>query len=317
MTFSRRGEGAARNGPMRPMSDGRSGLVTGMALSKTGATRYDFSDPYHLALTIGWPAFTAAVLVAFALINVAFAVAYLSQPQSIANLPPGSFIDAFFYSIECLGTVGTGRLYPENAYGHGVGAAEIVAGMAYTTIVTGLIFVRFSRPKAKIVYAGVAVIARHNGCPTLMYRIGNGRMNLLTDTLIRVTALTNEVSQEGVRFRYMCDLELIRSRFAAFALTLTVMHPIDRRSPLHGKTLEELEDDDVRFFVSIEARDPALGAVVTDLHSFAIGDCRVGRRYRDAVHVSGKGQAEVDLNLVSSVEEDPAWVDVGGRLVCD
>jgi inward rectifier potassium channel len=125
------------------------------------------------------------------------------------------------------------------------------------------------------------------------------------------------VSQEGVRYRYMCDLDLVRSRFAAFALTLTVMHPIDRRSPFHGRTLEELENDDVRFFVSIEARDPALGAVISDLHSFAIGDCQAGKRYGDAVHVSGKGQAEVDLNLVSSIEPDPAWVDAGGRLVCD
>ena len=169
----------------------------GFQFAKIGASRFDLRDPYHLALTVRWPAFVLAVFALYGLITTLFAVLYLAQPGCVANARPGSLADAFFFSIETLATVGYGEMAPATLYGHLVSSAEIICGMAFTAIMTGLVFVRFSKPKAKIVYADNPVITRHNGRPTLMIRIGNGRMTMLTDTHLRLSALIGETTREG------------------------------------------------------------------------------------------------------------------------
>src|ERR1700733_8782889 len=83
--------------------------------------------------------------------------------------------------METLATVGYGEMYPATTYGHIVSAAGIMSGMAFTAITTGLIFVRFSRPRSNVLYADQVVITPYNGLPTLMVRIGNGRMSPLTN----------------------------------------------------------------------------------------------------------------------------------------
>ena len=112
-------------------------------------------------------------------INLLFAGLYALAPGSIANARPGSLSDAFFFSIETLATVGYGVMAPGTLYGHVVSSVEILCGMTLTAVFTGLIFVRFSRPKANILFADRPVVTTHNGKPALMLRIGNGRLGLL------------------------------------------------------------------------------------------------------------------------------------------
>src|SRR6201996_6552141 len=175
-------------------------------VTKVGVSRFDWGDPYHMALTASWPSFALAVLALYAAINVLFATLYAAVPGSIGNAMPGSIVDGFFFSMETLATVGYGQMYPATTYGHIVSVAEIVSGMAFTAIVTGLIFVRFSRPRAKILFADHAVITPYNGMPTLMLRIGNGRMSMLTDLKVKVSALIRESSAEGFTIRRVNDL---------------------------------------------------------------------------------------------------------------
>jgi inward rectifier potassium channel len=125
-------------------------------------------DPYHLAVALTWPQFLATLLMLYLLVNVAFATLFWLIPGSVANARAYSFPDAFFFSIETLATVGYGEMYPVTLYGHVVASAEIVCGLAFTAILTGLTFVRFSRPRAKLVFASHPVVAMHNGKPTLM-----------------------------------------------------------------------------------------------------------------------------------------------------
>ena len=112
-------------------------------------------------------------------INIGFALLFVAQPDSIAHMPPGSFADAFFFSVETSATVGYGDMHPVTVYGHAVCTAEIFVGIAFTALATGLLFVRFSRPKARIRFAESAVVALHAGQPTLMIRLANGRRGLL------------------------------------------------------------------------------------------------------------------------------------------
>jgi inward rectifier potassium channel len=277
---------------------------------KIGADRFDLTDPYHLALTAPWPYFTLGVFALYGVVNLVFAALYLAQPGCVSNARPGSIADAFFFSIETLATVGYGEMAPATVYGHLVAVAEIVTGMAFTAITTGLIFVRFSKPKARILYADKVVITRHNGKPHLMMRIGNRRTTMLTNTAMRVHALLHETTREGQTYRQACELRLVRPTAPIFPLTLTIMHEIDEHSPLHRYDLESLAETDIRLFLSVEARDPALAATVYDLKTYRGADILYGRRFVDTVLRAGEGGIVVDLTRIHLTEQDDGDRDI-------
>jgi len=236
-----------------------------IGLAKMGAARFDVHDPYHLAVSLSWPAFVAALLAGWLVINLLFALLYVLSPGDIINARPGAFSDAFFFSVETLATVGYGVMAPSTTYGHIISAAEIVTGTAFTAIVTGLLFVRFSRPKAKIVYADDAVVTTHNSRKTLMVRFANARMTLMTSGNARLFALVGERTAEGTFFRRIQGLSLMQSHLPLFVMPWTLMHEIDESSPLHGLDADLLAQSDIRLFLTIEARDQALAAVVHDM----------------------------------------------------
>jgi inward rectifier potassium channel len=278
-------------------------------VTKVGVARFDLRDPYHLALTASWPVFTFSVLGLYAAINILFAILYAAAPGSIGNARPGSIADGFFFSMETLATVGYGQMYPATTYGHLVSIAEIMSGLAFTTITTGLIFVRFSKPRAKILYADHIVITPYNGMPTLMVRIANGRMSMMTDLTVQLSALIREHSSEGHSMRRINDLVLVRSNVPIFALTMTMMHRIDENSPLYGHTAQSLLDGDVRLFLSVEARDTAINSIVHDLKDYKSHNVRFGMKYADAVTVDENGRTMADLTRISMIEPDGILMD--------
>jgi len=282
----------------------KSARIGPLDVTKIGVARFDLRDPYHLALTARWPAFTIAVLSLYAAINILFAVLYAAVPGAIGNARPGSIADGFFFSMETLATVGYGQMYPATTYGHIVSVTEIMSGMAFTAITTGLIFVRFSRPHAKILFADHIVVTPYNGMPTLMVRIANGRMTLLTDLKVRLSALIREHSSEGHSMRRVNDLVLERSNIPMFAVTMTMMHRIDENSPLYGHTAQSLLDGDVRLFVSVEARDSAINSTVHDIKDYRSHHVRFGMRYGDAVTLDADGRTMADLTRISVIEPD-------------
>src|SRR6202047_3164910 len=197
---------------------------------KKGVSRFDLRDPYRLAVTLTWPQFLAALLALYLAVNVVFATLFWLVPGSVANARPHSFADAFFFSIETLATVGYGEMYPATLYGRVVAATEIVCGIAFTAILTVLTFVRFSRPRAKLIFAANPVVAMHNGKPTLMVRIGNGRAAVLADAKAQLNVLLTETTTEGKVFRRMQELWLERAHIPIFPLFWTLMHVLDECS---------------------------------------------------------------------------------------
>jgi inward rectifier potassium channel len=131
--------------PQKPIPIGREEF----GLWKLGVPRFDLRDPYHLAVSLSWPAFVVAMIACWLAINLGFALLYVLSPGDVANARPESFADVFFFSIETLATVGYGVMAPATLYGHIVSAAEIVTGTAFTAIVTGLLFVRSPGPRPK------------------------------------------------------------------------------------------------------------------------------------------------------------------------
>jgi inward rectifier potassium channel len=289
---------ASKRGAPRPVRVGSLDLFT------TGAARFDLRDPYHFIATMSWPTFFLCLVVSELLINSGFALLYIAVPGAIANVPAGSFIDAFFFSIETLATVGYGTMVPATRYGHVISAVEIICGIVYTAVVTGVIFIRFSKPKAKIVYAERPVVTNHNGVPTLMIRIANGRTHMLTDASVRLNALMLESTPEGQRFRRVHGLELSLAHFPLFALMWTLMHKIDANSPLHGRSADDLVRDGMRLMLSFDARDPALSVQVHDLKSYPAETIAFGMRYSDAVSWDEIGRTSADIRRISMIEPE-------------
>jgi inward rectifier potassium channel len=273
-------------------------------LSKLGVHRFDLRDPYHLAVSLPWPGFAAAMLSCWLAINLLFAWLYSLSPGDIANATPGSFADVFFFSIETLATVGYGVMAPTTLYGHIVSAAEIVTGMAFTAIVTGLLFVRFSRPKAKILAAEDAVVTLHNGCPTLMLRVVNARVTMMSNASARLFVLLAEQSEEGLPFRRIHELHLQQSHMPLFIMPWTLMHTISAGTPLHGHDAEALAEMDARLFLTIEAHDTALSAQVEDIKHYPSHHIRFGMRFDDMVTRDEAGGTTADLSRISALVAD-------------
>jgi len=284
----------------KPIPIGREDL----GIWKLGVSRFDFRDPYHLAVSLPWPAFIAAMIGCWLAINLVFALLYVLSPGDVANAQPWSFSDVFFFSVETLATVGYGVMAPATLYGHIVSAAEIVTGTAVTAIVTGLLFVRFSRPKAKIIFADNVVVTTRNGKPTLMLRLAGGRVSIMTGASARLFVLLEEKTSEGSYFRRVHDLPLVQSFLPIFVMPWIMLHIIDETSPLYGHDADTLVAAKARIILAIEARDQALAAMVQDVKNYPATDVRFGMHYADAVTLDETGVATADLTRISLLEPD-------------
>ena len=148
-----------------------------------------------------------------------------------------------------------------------------------------------------------------NGVAVTIQGVGN----LLIGRLLGLRGRQDNPTPEGQRFRRMVNLELIRPHFPMFALTWTLMHKIDEKSPIHGLSAEALVRDGVRFMLSIEARDPALSAQVHDLKSYSADTLAFGMRYADAVYWDESGRTLADIRRCSAMEPDlPAPPAING-----
>jgi inward rectifier potassium channel len=282
---------------------------------KKGISRFDLRDPYHFAVALTWPRFIGALLAFSLSVNVAFATLYWLVPGSVANARPNSFADAFFFSVETVATVGYGEMYPATLYGHVVAAIEIMCGLAFTAILTGLTFVRFSRPRAKLVFAANPVVAIHQGKPTLMLRIGNGRAAVLTDGTAKLNVFFLDRTAEGRPFRRAQELRLERAHIPIFTIFWTLMHVLDEQSPLHGYDSARVIETDARVFVTLEARDPTLATVVQDVRYYAPQNISFGMRYADTASIGRDGRSVADLRRIGALEPDvgdrpePGWTE--------
>lgn len=285
----------------------RGGSPSGLGqLAKRGVARFDLRDPYYLAIGMRTRWFALTTLSLYLGINALFALLYSLVPGCIANTRPAVFTDLFFFSVETLATVGYGNMAPATLYGHVVSSIEIVIGMAFTAIITGLIFVRFSKPKSKIRFADHAVVTAYNGTPTLMLRIGNARMGLLTNAAVELSCLLPEKSHEGQSLRRIHELKLVRRRLPAFPLTWTLMHVIDTQSPLHGYDAALMQQVGARLFVIFEARDHALATTVYDVNDYRPEEILFGMRYQDSISTDEHGTTVADLNKLSAIEPESA-----------
>jgi inward rectifier potassium channel len=254
-----------------------------------------WTDFYHNAMTVTWPAFFGSLAAIFVLFNLMFAELYNLGEAPIANARPGSFADLFFFSVETTSTVGYGDMHPQSMYGHLIATAQNFFGMVSLAVMTGLVFARFSRPRARLIFASNPVISMHDGAPTLMIRLANARNNFISDASVKLWVIRATSSAEGRRSVTFRPMSLVRSENPVFALSWTLFHTIDADSPLYMLSAEEIAESDLNFAVTLSGLDETSSQLVHGRHRYAGQDLRVGHEFVDIVRVDEEGMRHMDF----------------------
>jgi len=255
-----------------------------------------FDDLYHRILTVSWPTFLGASLAFYIVANTLFATLYLLQPGSINNAPTGGFADAFFFSVETIATIGYGVMSPATIYANLVMTVESATGLLLVALTTGLVFARFSRPTARVLFSRVAVVGPHNGKRTLMVRIANQRQNQMLAAQVSMTLVRDERTVEGELRRRFYDLKLLRDSSPVFALSFSVMHEIDEDSPLRGGGPDVLAEFNAELLVTASGIDETLVQRVNARTSYLPSEILWDHRFVDIMGWTEDGRRAIDYS---------------------
>jgi len=257
-----------------------------------GAWYSYWRDPYHLLLTIPWIGFLAVIAFLYLGTNLLFTLAYVAGGDCIANAK--SFLDVYFFSVQTLGSIGYGAMYPQTLYANVIMTIEAMTSLVSIAVMTGLAFARFSRPTARVVFSQVAVVAPHEGIPTLIFRAANQRRNQILEAQMHVYLMRDEVTAEGLAMRKIYDLQMLRSQTPTFTLTWVAMHPIDQSSPLYGIAPESLAETNTSVVISLSGIDETVAQVVYARHTYAAQDILFNTRFIDIMHRTPDGHRYID-----------------------
>lgn len=250
-----------------------------------GAPRTPLRDFYHALLQLQWPATVGFITAVYVVVNALFAVFYYAV-GGIEHVDPGSFVDAFYFSVQTMGTIGYGYMYPATHAANALVVVESTVSLVLTALATGLVFAKFSRPTARLMFSERITISPMNGVPTLSFRLGNQRKNRIVEATIRVVMLRSERTLEGKDFYRSTDLKLTRERFS-LTRSWNVLHVVDEKSPLFKDTPESLIEDGVEFVVSVSGLDDTWMQTVHAQHSYPAEMVMYGYRLKDVLTEEG------------------------------
>ena len=293
-------------GPRRKARRSHVRSLGGRRIVADGLERAPWTDFYHNAMTASWPAFFGALAAAFVAINLVFAFVYAAGDEPVANARPGSLSDLFFFSVETTSTVGYGDMHPQTLYAHIVATSENFIGLVMLAVMTGLVFARFSRPRARLIFAKNPVIANHDGTPTLIFRLANARNAFISEATAKLWMLRATANAEGRRFVGFQPMRLLRSENPVLALSWTLFHPIDADSPLHGMSESDLLASETNFVVSIKGFDETSAQTVHARHTFTAQDVRPGHEFVDIHSLDERGMRHIDYAKIHETRPVPS-----------
>lgn len=260
---------------------------------------------YNHLVNLSWPRFWGLVALAFLATNIVFALFYTtlgteSLRAAENDLGLGFFGKAFFFSVHTLTTVGYGDIYPLGLAANLVASAEAALGLMGFALATGLLFARFSRPNAQLVFSERMVVAPYREGNSLQFRMANRRNNVLTDVLVDMMLMTVERDAQGQLRRNFVELKLERKKIFFLALTWTVVHPIDESSPMKGMIAADLERLQAEVLILIRGYDDSFTQVVNARYSYRWEEVEWSARFAPAFDVSPVGHLVLDLDRISA-----------------
>lgn len=262
----------------KPKRKARAPLKMNRSVSRPGITnltrnvKFQFSDAYHSILSLSWSTFLFITLLSYLGTNIIFAACYyLCGPGALTSLsvdPTERFLDVFFFSVQTMSTIGYGKMAPVSLGANILVTLESIVGLMGFALVTGVIFSRFARPTARVVFSKVAVINKHDGIESFIFRIGNERLNQIVEARVNVVLVVDEKTKEGESYRTLYDLGLERSQTPLFTFSWTVVHPITEKSPLYGLAKEDLESKNAEILVTVAGVDDTFSQTIHSRFSY-------------------------------------------------
>jgi len=258
-------------------------------------------DLYHQVLNRSWSQLFLLIVAAFFAANAFFALFYWAAPGSVSNARPGSFEDAFFFSVQTMATIGYGGMAPATRYAHVVVTVEALAGVLSIALITGITFSKFARPTARVLFSDKVVLSSRDGVPYLMFRMANWRHNQVVEAQLTVMLLVTERTREGEMLRRQIDLPLVRDRTPLFALSWTAMHLVDEKSPFHGPdALARLRAADAEIFLAFTGLDEVMGQIQAR-RGYRLDDIVPNARFADVLTILPDGTRRMDYRRFHDV----------------
>jgi len=290
----------------RKASRGKSQLVRlgHREIETLGLDQGFWTDLYHRSMSVYWPVFFGGAAAIFGALNAIFAGLYYLGDEPVANVGRRNPLELFYFSIETLATVGYGDMHPQTNYGHLVATVEIFTGMCFLAVLTGLVFARFSRPRARFVFADKAVVTDHDGKQTLMIRMANARHNAISRANARLWIIRAERTKEGDQLRRFYELKLDRANHPMFVLSWMLFHIIDKESPLCEATSSDLAEGDAMLVLNVGGLDDSSAQQLYARRVYSWRDIKWHHRYRDITSVSPQGRFLLDYTKFDDVVPD-------------
>ena len=246
-----------------------------------GAIRNPVTDLYYFLIAASWARLLMLSFGGFVAINFLFAVLYFVGLEGITNAEPGSFSDAFFFSVQTFSTIGFGAMSPASPYAHVLVTIESFFGLVMVALATGLIFAKFARPKGAIDFSDKMLIYNRDGVPYLHFRMANQRLSEMYNMKVRVSAVIQEISAEGHQIGRNLTLQQVREEVPFFTTNWMSMHRLDEKSPLYGVTPENIADRVFVFIVTVEGMDATLMQTVQASYFYRAKDVLFNHHFLD------------------------------------
>ena len=282
-------------------------------VQRTGLSFLTSLNLFHTLLSMSWRSFLLLVLLLYFMSNVVFGSLYASiGPSALVDTTAepmtNIFIRSFFFSVQTFATIGYGTIHPSGIVPNLLVTFESYYSLLANALITGLVFARFARPTAKIIFSDVAVIAPYHGIEGLMFRLVNGRSNQLIEVGIKVL-FARFVDEDGRAVRRFDFLDLERKNVTFLPLALTVVHPITDDSPLKGLTQADLTRTDAELLILLTATDETFAQVVHTRSSYKPHEIRCGHKFVSIYNEVEDGEP-ISINIRKLSKIEPAELPV-------
>ena len=276
-------------------------------VQRSGLSLITSLNLYHTLLTMSWTTFLSLVLLLYFLSNIIFAVFYSTLGPAalvdISSTPTDNlFIRGFFFSVQTFATIGYGTIHPSGIIPNLLVTIESYYSLIANALITGIVFARFARPTAKVIFSTKAVVAPYRGITGLMFRLVNGRSNQLIEMSAKVL-VARFVNEGGKPVRRFAELDLERRGVVFLPLAWTIVHPIDENSPLYGLTDEDLRESDTEILILLTATDETFATVVHTRTSYKHDEIKFGHKFVSIYNKTEPGEPiSIDVRKLSETE---------------
>ena len=276
-------------------------------VQRTGLSFLSSLNLYHTLLSMSWVQFIALTLLLYFLSNVVFGSFYAMFGATAlidtSEIPTENLLlRGFFFSVQTFATIGYGTIHPVGLVPNLLVTIESYYSMIATALITGIVFARFARPTARVLFSDVAVVAPYRGINGLMFRMVNGRSSQLIEVEAQVL-FAHFVEENGKPVRRFDFLELERRRVTFFPLAWTIVHPIDENSPLYNLTEEDLRKSDAEILVLLSATDETFASIVHTRSSYKAAEIKFGSKFVSIYNPTREGeQLSIDIKKLSQTE---------------